>query len=76
MCIFFIAISDQPQKDGFKIIIAGNRDESFERPTQEAHFWKDYPHILSGKLSSIYTKGRIPDSLKFLNLVEWSVRLC
>ena len=48
MCIVFLAISSEPKQDGYKVIIASNRDEYFNRPTQEAHFWKGNPDIISG----------------------------
>jgi uncharacterized protein with NRDE domain len=31
------------------LVIASNRDEAYERPTQEAQFWSDAPHILAGR---------------------------
>ncbi len=37
------------QKPGYKLILAANRDEFYERPTQEAGFWKDHPEILAGR---------------------------
>lgn len=33
----------------YKLIIAANRDEFYERPTTAAHFWNDEPHILAGQ---------------------------
>ena len=35
--------------DRYKLVIAANRDESFQRPTQQAHYWKDAPSILAGR---------------------------
>ena len=49
MCIVFLSLSSDPKVDGYKVIIAFNRDEYFSRPTQEAHFWKENPDIISGK---------------------------
>ncbi|GAB6161826.1 NRDE family protein [Desulfothermus naphthae] len=46
MCIALIAcnfFNDYP------LIILSNRDEYHNRPTERAHFWKDYPDILAGK---------------------------
>lgn len=33
----------------YKLIVAANRDEFYERPTAPAHYWEDYPHILAGR---------------------------
>jgi uncharacterized protein with NRDE domain len=33
----------------YKLILAANRDESYNRPTQEAGFWEDKPKILAGR---------------------------
>ena len=49
MCIAFLSLSSDPKEDGYKVIIAFNRDEYFDRPTQEAHFWKENPDIISGE---------------------------
>ena len=31
------------------MLIASNRDEAYQRPTQAAHFWSDAQHILGGR---------------------------
>jgi len=41
-----IALNSHPV---YKLIIAGNRDEFFERPTAQAAFWEDTPDLLAGK---------------------------
>ena len=46
MCILFIAIA---QHKDYPLIIAANRDEAFERPTESAHFWTDYPGLYAGR---------------------------
>ncbi len=33
----------------FKLIFAANRDEFYDRPTEEAEFWQDHPDLLAGK---------------------------
>lgn len=33
----------------YKLIVAANRDEFYERPTAPTHYWEDYPHILAGR---------------------------
>lgn len=46
MCILFVAVNKH--KD-FPLIIAANRDELFNRGTQQSGFWLDPPNILAGK---------------------------
>lgn len=46
MCILFIAIKQHPH---YPLVIAANRDEFFERPTQSAHFWTQHPDVIAGK---------------------------
>src|SRR5699024_2907245 len=45
MCIVTF---NQHQHPKYKLIIASNRDEFYERPTAQAHFWEDHPSILAG----------------------------
>src|SRR5690625_1167914 len=33
----------------YKLIFCANRDEAYDRPTKEAHFWNDYPFLLGGR---------------------------
>jgi len=46
MCILFLAINQHPQ---YPLLICANRDEFYQRPTQQAHFWRSDPSILAGK---------------------------
>ena len=46
MCILFVAVN---QHKDYPLIIAANRDEFFQRPTAESHFWPDSPNVLAGK---------------------------
>lgn len=46
MCLILFSYN---QYDNFPLILAANRDEYFERPTQAAHFWNDNPLILAGR---------------------------
>ncbi|OCA85200.1 NRDE family protein [Pseudobacillus wudalianchiensis] len=46
MCL--INFCFQPN-DRYKLVMAANRDESFVRPTQQAHYWQDAPRILAGR---------------------------
>jgi uncharacterized protein with NRDE domain len=46
MCLIVLAYRVHPR---FPLIVAANRDEFLDRPTESAHFWKDAPHILAGR---------------------------
>ncbi len=50
MCLLVVAIDSHPR---LPLIVAGNRDEFHARPTQEAHWWPDYPDIISS-VAAIY----------------------
>lgn len=46
MCLINFQYERHPN---YKLIIAANRDEFYERPTAQAHFWKDHPQVLAGR---------------------------
>ncbi len=46
MCLLFIAWKAHPS---YKLILAANRDEYYDRPTAPAEFWKDAPGLLAGR---------------------------
>lgn len=46
MCLLLFAYKVHPQ---FSFILAGNRDEFYDRPTANAHYWKDSPYVLGGR---------------------------
>ena len=46
MCLLVFAFKAHPS---YKLILAANRDEFYERPTAPAEFWDDTPHLLAGK---------------------------
>jgi len=46
MCLILFAKNKHPQ---YKLILAANRDEFFERPTLAADFWEDNSNILGGR---------------------------
>lgn len=48
MCILFVYVNNNPTPDGYQLIIANNRDEFYDRPTQPAAFWGKHPHCISG----------------------------
>jgi len=49
MCILFFYFCDKPKPDGYRLIMASNRDEFYFRPTADANFWAKNPNILAGK---------------------------
>lgn len=48
MCIIFIS-SVQHMNGGYRLIIASNRDEYFDRPTLSANYWAENQNIIGGK---------------------------
>jgi uncharacterized protein with NRDE domain len=46
MCLCVFALHQHPK---YKMVLVFNRDEFLMRPTQEAHYWRDYPFILAGR---------------------------
>lgn len=45
MCLIVFAYRRQP---GYRLILAANRDEFYDRPTRGVSFWQDRPDILAG----------------------------
>jgi uncharacterized protein with NRDE domain len=46
MCLIFISLKHHPQ---YKLIVAANRDEFYNRKTAPADFWQDHTDILGGR---------------------------
>lgn len=46
MCIILFSYNHHPK---YRFIVAANRDEVYNRPTEPASFWKDQPGILAGR---------------------------
>ncbi len=46
MCLINFQFQDHPR---YKLIMAANRDEFYDRPAAPAHFWEDAPEILAGR---------------------------
>ncbi|MFS0688798.1 NRDE family protein [Sporosarcina sp. 179-K 8C2 HS] len=46
MCLINFHFQDHPN---YRLIVAANRDEFYERPTAPAHFWEDKPYLLAGR---------------------------
>lgn len=46
MCLIFLSVDNHPK---YKLIVAANRDEFYQRKTAAADYWSDYPEILGGR---------------------------
>ena len=46
MCVIFFAYKIYPE---FPLILLANRDEFYNRPTEAAKNWRDFPQILAGR---------------------------
>lgn len=46
MCLITFHWQDHPR---YPLIVASNRDEVYNRPTEAAHFWPDHPYLLAGR---------------------------
>lgn len=46
MCVIFFAYDVHPR---YRLILAANRDEFYERPAMPLAYWHDYPDILAGR---------------------------
>ena len=46
MCLIVFAYKSHPK---YKFIFAANRDEFYDRPTDQVDFWEEHPELLAGK---------------------------
>lgn len=46
MCLILIAYRAHPR---FELVMAGNRDEYYGRPTAPLGYWEDHPRVLAGR---------------------------
>ncbi|HET7656738.1 MAG TPA: NRDE family protein [Bacillales bacterium] len=46
MCLIVFAYRKHPV---YRLVMAANRDEFYNRPTAPAHFWNDHPDVLAGR---------------------------
>lgn len=53
MCVIFFYANSEPTVNGYKLILASNRDEFFARDTQTAGEWSNGGHVYGGEYSVI-----------------------
>ena len=46
MCLLLVAHDAHPD---YRLVLAANRDEDYDRPAAAADFWQDAPEILAGR---------------------------
>ena len=46
MCLILFSYGLHPE---YRLILTGNRDEFYDRPTRPLGYWTDAPHILAGR---------------------------
>jgi uncharacterized protein with NRDE domain len=46
MCLILVAYRCHP---GYRLLVAANRDEFYDRPTAPLAFWDDAPHVVAGR---------------------------
>jgi uncharacterized protein with NRDE domain len=46
MCLILFSYDVHPD---YRLVLAANRDEFYDRPTRPAQFWKDHPSVLAGR---------------------------
>jgi uncharacterized protein with NRDE domain len=69
MCLILFAYQVHPV---YKLIVAANRDEFYQRPTSLAHYWEDCPEILAGRdLEKMGTWMGVTTSGRFAALTNY-----
>lgn len=69
MCLILFAYQSHPT---YKLIVAANRDESYNRPTAPVHIWEDHPEILAGRdLEKMGTWMGVTKSGRFAALTNY-----
>lgn len=48
MCVIFFYVNSNPEKTGYKLILASNRDEFYARKTMQASRWPNDVHVYGG----------------------------
>jgi uncharacterized protein with NRDE domain len=69
MCLVLFAYKIHPK---YKLMVAANRDEFYQRPTAPVHFWEDEPEILAGRdLEKMGTWMGVAKSGRFAALTNY-----
>lgn len=69
MCLILFAYKVHPT---YKLMVAANRDEFYQRPTAPVHYWKENPDILAGRdLEKMGTWMGITKSGRFAALTNY-----
>lgn len=78
MCLVILAWQQHAE---YPLIIAGNRDEFHNRPTQGAHWWPDHPDIVGGRdllaggtWFALHRSGRFATVTNFRDAVKPSAK--
>jgi uncharacterized protein with NRDE domain len=69
MCLILFAYKVHPK---YKVMVAANRDEFYQRPTAPIHYWEENPEILAGRdLEKMGTWMGINKSGRFAALTNY-----
>lgn len=75
MCILFFTTNANPSSDGYKLILASNRDEFYARPALPAATWEENPFVYGGERNAFLLNKKIVFMIIFfylLQVVIWS----
>lgn len=69
MCLILLAYEKHPE---YRLILAANRDEFYDRPAKSLAFWEDHPNVLAGRdLKSMGTWMGISRSGRFAAITNY-----
>ncbi|KAL4223792.1 Transport and Golgi organization protein 2 [Mactra antiquata] len=83
MCLLFLYVNDDPDENGYRLVLANNRDEFWDRPTDPVDFRDDYtwvggadlvPGRENGTWLGISTDGKIAVLLNIFGLHRHAVK--
>lgn len=69
MCILFIHTDPNPKKEGYRLIVASNRDEYYERPAAPAAEI-DNTFVIGGKYRGFFNKKWSRNSSFLINNLQ------